>query len=981
MKRKILPLSLALITTVLGVLILGFTNNQSDVKYSPRLSDEASLVYGIKPSVEYLAGIRNNQTTGVIAPESFNEVQNQLSEFGSSRVSSDLTWSQLGPNNFGGRTRAIMFDNKDNSAQILYAAGVSGGIWRSPNVGTSWYKINKSHGNLNVTCMKQDANGTIYAGTGESFAAETVSGLAELGFTGGFMGQGLFKSTDGDNFTLIASTQPQFNDDASNWAFINELAINMTNGYIYAATNTGLMYSNDGGVTWAVAKDTSGVELNMNTLDVQVSTDGALVACVDNLCYISPNGNVDAFKIRSTGDSISLPESGVNRIEFAYAPSDPNILYASVVNNLGNMKGVYRSDDKGENWRIVMPESNAITVFDGQGVYDNALSVFPENPDKILVGGINAWEGIKVQDDGYFSWRSISTATVPTFFPQYLHVDHHTYVFRPNAPNTFMVGTDGGVAIGVAETNSYTFEQSNRSYFTTQFYSVGPSGKGNYVTGGAQDNGTILITGDGNTTKTGEEIRPGDGVATVVSVINRDVLVVSRPADENEFIYRSEDGGVNYSAEFTDSLSLQVSFFYTPIALWESFNNPNSRDSVMYHAKEVISGDTEIQVLSNNSKQPFYYTTPADLTMQIGDSLNIKDVVSSRLFVASYNKVYMTSELHLFTKVPKWFEISNADAGFTGAAQCISYSSDANHLFVGTREGKLFRVSNLALAYNYDRADVNSPECIVSTQEIPLYIPGTTDPITQVITSIAIDPENPANVMVTLGNYGNDHYVFYSENGLDQTPTFNSIQGNLPKMPVYSSVIEMTDTDLGIIGTEYGIFVTDNVHDASPVWMRQDSLMGSVPVFQLLQQRVSKTKDTVTLVNGNEVIYLIHYGTDNYGDIYAATFGRGLLRCNNFRKPVGIDEENVDSENNYLQLNVYPNPISNYGTIEFDALSASDAEVEIFDLAGRKVFGLNEFVQKGKNKIDLDFSNLNSGTYIVKMTVGSSVYTQKIVAN
>ncbi len=978
MKRKNLPLSLALISIVLGGLILGFFNDRSESKYTPRLSNDESLVYAIKPSVEYLATIRNNQTTGVIAPSDLKKVQNQLKDFDNSRSFVNLTWRQIGPDNFGGRTRAIMFDNQDQTSKTLFAAGVSGGIWKSQDVGISWQKINSKNDNLYVTCMKQGADGTIYAGTGESFAAETLSGLEEIGFTGGFMGQGIFKSTDGDNFTLIGSTEPQFNDDESDWAFVNELAVDLNSGRLYAATNTGLKYSNDGGDSWAVAKDTSGTELIMNSMDVQVASDGAVVACVDNFCYISPSGAVDAFVTRSTGDSVSLPASGVTRIEFAFAPSDPNVLYASVVNNQGSLYNVYRSDDKGQNWRIVQPGTSAISIFNEQGVYDNALTVFPEDADRVLLGGVNAWEGRKVQETGFFAWESISSSFFPPFWQAYLHADHHTYVFRPGTNNTFFVGTDGGVAIGTVNGSDFVFEGSNRSYFTTQFYNIGPSGIGNYVLGGAQDNGTILITGDGNTSKQGEQIYFGDGGACVVSLINKDVLVVS---NEGADLQRSEDGGVNYSTQFADDLSLAVSFFNTPMALWESFNNENSRDSVLYYAKEVIPGGTSVQVLSNNSQQPFYYTTPSDITLQPGDSIMVQDVVSSRYFIASFNKVYMTNELHLFSKTPEWFEVSNNNVGFVGESQCISYSSDANHVFVGTRDGKLYRISNLALAYNYDRADVNSPECIVSTQEIPLYIPGTSDPITQVVLSIAIDPDNPANVMITLGNYGNDYYVLYSENALDQVPVFSSRQGNLPQMPVYSSVIEMTNTDMGIIGTEHGIFVTENIHDDTPVWLKQDSLMGSVPVFQLQQQIVSKTADTVVLRNGNEIIKIPYPGTDNYGVIYAATFGRGLLRCNIFQKPVGVEEIFVNKKNDFLDLTIYPNPVITQATIEIEVFNNSDADIFVYDLAGRKVLSLTNRVQKGMNKINIDLSGLISGTYIIQVVIGSDVYSQKFIAN
>ena len=415
------------------------------------------------------------------------------------------------------------------------------------------------------------------------------------------------------------------------------------------------------------------------------------------------------------------------------------------------------------------------------------------------------------------------------------------------------------------------------------------------------------------------------------------------------------------------------------MALWENFDNPNSRDSVwFYNRSELypILGGTTIQVRSNNSGQPFYYTIPLDITIFPEDSLLVRDVVSSRYFIASTDEVYMTNELHYFSKTPEWFEISNTSVGFIGSSHCIAYSSDANHLFVGTREGKLYRISNLALAYNYDRADVNSPECIVSTQEIPFDNPDG-----QVVTSISVDPDNPSNVMITLGNYGNDNYVFFTENALDEVPVFSSRQGNLPQMPIYSSVIEMTNTDMGIIGTEHGIFVTEDIHASSPVWMRQDSLMGSVPVFQLQQQIVSKMPDTVVLINGNEITKIPYEGTDNYGVIYAATYGRGLLRCNIFEKPVGVEETYPEQISKVLDLTIYPNPITTYATIELESSINSNASIFVYDLSGRKALSLTKNVTKGINKINLNLDGLNNGSYIIQVIIGSDVYSQKFIAN
>ncbi|KUK57952.1 MAG: Uncharacterized protein XD81_1315, partial [Bacteroidetes bacterium 38_7] len=111
------------------------------------------------------------------------QLQNQLK----SGNAVSLNWQSLGPDNVGGRTRAIVFDKRDANYNTVYASSVAGGIWKSTNLGSTWVKVNQASSNLNVSCMVQSDNNDIYAGTGE------------YGFS---QGSGLYVSTDGDNFSL-----------------------------------------------------------------------------------------------------------------------------------------------------------------------------------------------------------------------------------------------------------------------------------------------------------------------------------------------------------------------------------------------------------------------------------------------------------------------------------------------------------------------------------------------------------------------------------------------------------------------------------------------------------------------------------------------------------------------------------------------------------------------------------------------------------
>jgi hypothetical protein len=155
--------------------------------------------------------------------------------------------------------------------------------------------------------------------------------------------------------------------------------------------------------------------------------------------------------------------------------------------------------------------------------------------------------------------------------------------------------------------------------------------------------------------------------------------------------------------------------------------------------------------------------------------------------------------------------------------------------------------------------------------------------------------------------------------------------------------------------------------------------MGRVPVFQLFQQLVDQPTRVVKLVNGNEVIEVYYRGTNNFGSIYAATYGRGIFRSDNFFK-VDIDEifAGDDAE---LNLKVYPNPVVQQATVELVSSKNTEVNLQVFDLSGRTIISETENVQPGVNRLQLDMSSLKKGTYIVRTTSGANSQTQKVIVN
>ncbi len=380
---------------------------------------------------QYFFDARKNNITGKMDYVAMSATESQIASMAAYRSSHrlasgglNLFWKPLGPSNVGGRTRAILVDNQDPSGNTLFAAAVSGGIWKSVNGGATWDSINDRMGSLEACDLAEDANGNIYCGTGEGFS---VTGYATgEGFSTGLLGGGIFKSTDhGKTFRHLASTTPSVaNNIAAKWAYTNRIGISPCNpNIIYAATNTAIWISKDSGNSWKQGESSVTKKvINANVLDLKIANDGSvIVASVNGAGYIAyPNcagwGQPQQFShlLKPSGAG-KLPNGG--RIEFAISPTNSNIIYASVVNGAGALTGVYMTLNKGAYWYLIGPGGsmtfNPYSVGGGgsdQGTYDNTLAVSPANSGELLLGGTTLWSWVqRYPSDTTGVWTSVST--------------------------------------------------------------------------------------------------------------------------------------------------------------------------------------------------------------------------------------------------------------------------------------------------------------------------------------------------------------------------------------------------------------------------------------------------------------------------------------------------------------------------------------------------------------------------------------------
>jgi len=880
---------------------------QSYIPIDERISEPTM---GAKGALEYLHRLKAN-ADGEIPVEAVLKAREQVqSRKGarSSAANTTLLWTEMGPDNVGGRTRAILID-KDNS-NLIYAGGVSGGLWKSTNAGLTW-KIVPGTDQLEfsgVVSICQTINGDIYFGTGEG-ATSNMSGASNG--ASAFIGGGIYKSTDGVTFSQLESTAPN-NLISTNFDFasVTEMAAHKTEpNTLYAATRRGIKVSTDGGQSWQ-----AGLASAAEFFDVEVANDGSVFASTSSGIFYSENGTAGSFsQLASVGATFG---GGSGRIEIALSPSDVNYVYAVFSNQggLGRYKGIYRSTDKGETWDLILPGWSGTTaptynIFNQQANYAMAIAVDPQNKDRIIVGGLDLWEfeyGVGIEPISYWA---VSDAV--SF---YVHADHHEILFDESNPGRIYFGHDGGVSR--SDDNGVNFITQNRGYGVTQFYTVDYSKDGKVI-GGTQDNGTQYINFFNNISeKNAVKVAGGDGGYTQISYINPDIIFSE---SQNGSARRSADGGLTNGtienflgdtlaglAETADDEGNNGLFasFINPMHLWE-----------------------EVDVDGNPIDTSMFFAATTEITQTGSDYC-----------------VYMTKQALDFSITPRWFQVTPK---YASPIERISVTPDGNHMFFSWNNN-LYRTDNLNLnvdsikdTYKFlDVGDTNddpngdNSNAVVNTIKL-----NTTFQYT--ITDIAVDPNDKNNIVVTVGGYGSHDHVYKSTNAMSDDPTFTPIQGNLPYMPAYSAVIDVNNASNIIIGTEFGVWTTTNGNN----WILEDDGMPIVPCHMLRQQ---------------------HLPGVNKGVVYVGTHGRGIFKSSNTSSIFDYSSDETEDVN---LLSIYPNPAESFINLELTS-DVSVYDVSIIDLMGKEVYKSNSL---SNPRIDISSLEIGNYIIVVNSNEGKQL--------
>lgn len=833
-------------------------------------------------------------------------------------------WVSRGPWNVGGRTRALAFD-VNNENRIL-AGGVSGGIWLSEDGGQNWSRKTPLNAHPGCVSVVQDTRpghtDTWYYLTGEYYGNSPTAGGAF------YLGDGMFKSTDGGNtWAAVGSTddgnQQTFNNAwQANYRVVTDPTAPDNQEIVYSASLSTIYRSTNGGSTWTDVLGGLDAPPYSYFTDVAITSGGVLYATFNSDgsqkgIWRSTNGtawtNITPANFPAAYDRFVI---GIN-------PNDENeVFFLGATPGSGHYNNYIGSDDWTSLWKYKYLSGdgsgaggtwedrsanlpNTGTEFDrfaAQGGYDLVVRVQP-GTNNLFIGGTNIYrstDGFTTPDNTTHIGGYKPATYLPYFelYPNH-HPDIHDLLFLPSNANVLLSATDGGLH-RTEDCNAPTvsWNRLNNGYHTTQFYTaiIDKNEPGdNTLIGGLQDNGNFFVNSS-------------DPAANWKQTVNGDGAYGAIAPDKAFYILSIQQGRVA-KCNIDDQGNVTAYQRIDPIGRIKDdymFINPLALDPNDANVLYLPAGDQ-------------FYRQNALTSIPLN---NEWDSISTG-----------------WTKFPDTLaQFNDANGLHYFSAIGVSQSNPVHRVYLGTSRNKIYRIDN---------ANTGTPALTALTSPLS----GTAG----FVNCIAVDPDNADKVVLVFSNYG-IYSIFRSENG---GQNWQKVGGNLeasvggtgnaPSIR-WISILPFADgTRKYFCATSVGLFSADSLklHTTSSgtVW----------------------TLEAPDLIGSSVVSYVDSRASD--GLVVAATHGIGMFTAN-FTQAVATGEPAQSPD-----IRVWPNPARDFAAFQVTGAPSANAPLRLYDLQGKLVRQTHISSDTGK----LDLNGLAPGNYYYELSGKGWSKTGKIL--
>ena len=382
-----------------------------------------------------------------------------------------LSWRNIGPFRGGRSVAAVGLP----SQPLTYFAGYTGGgLWRTDDAGNGWRNISDGFfktGSVGAIAVAPSDENVIYVGMGE----HAIRGQSST------YGDGIYKSTDqGRTWTHIGlATSRQISAVRVHPSNPDVVYVAVQGDRWKGTSDRGIYRTTDGGKTWTQLLKGENAFSGASDLSMDATNPRILYAAMwdhQRTPWMVRSGGAGSgiWKSVDGGDTWKRAQDGlpklVGKIGVSVSPANPDRVYAIVEAENG---GLFRSDDAGKTWR----QMSGDRLIQTRSWYYMNITADPKNADVVWVMNAPVMKSI----DGGRTFASVSAT----------HGDNHQLWINPTNPNYLINANDGGASISLDGGKSWS-TQDNQP--TSQFYHVAVDDGFPYkLYGGQQDNSSVII--------------------------------------------------------------------------------------------------------------------------------------------------------------------------------------------------------------------------------------------------------------------------------------------------------------------------------------------------------------------------------------------------------------------------------------------------------------------------------------------------------
>ena len=618
---------------------------------------------------------------------------------------------------------------------------------------------------------------------------------------------------------------------------------------------------------------------------------------------------------------------------YKYKPTDT----VTVVDNSISTKSYSYSAQLSQalNWRYGTGPSYVLSANINTAVPNPTFVLTPGNiPSQTPVFTVNAWQSTTYSITQYGTY---TLSAKPVIY-------------------TLSATTDTNLA------NSYTLYPGVITQ-TSNVFTVTPTAATVYTI----TQGTGTLTGDSNFTiaASSYSISPGNITQSGLSFVVTPTAIGSAATVNTTYTIQGISSntvlGVNTSTTFVTQTVRTSSLVGTPGVPFAPNNNRikipmarSARLAVALNVQQITGGQNAIVV----SKSP----------LSLNDPLSFVRVSQSGCLTDNASGVPTNSVINIL-----------------GKPTLIEWSKKGTELYYATDSNKVYRVSHITdlmdlspSSYSgkfftdifaYNNASPYTPNSNTINPVSP-YRTTLIGSFTKPITSMSIT-KNDSLMAITFNDpspTGTGTLVMYSTNDIRKSNTTNIAWvkkdgTGLSNLTTYCSLMEKNDNKKVFLGTDFGIFYTNDIMAASPTWINvndnqvdKSKKLPNVQIFDIEQQVLTNSESY------------------NSGQIYVATNGRGVWVNNAYldNYVISVSEmEKIKTENN---LTIYPNPTNGSVYLKFPCEAGESPLIHVYDINGRLVKSedLGKVYEKEVTH-QIETSDMSQGIYIVKITGNSGI--------